>query len=76
MYWILYGNIVDFSFIVSLYVSDLHNVTIVRVPRGRMGQSTHGATCHRASICLNPIKNLQIQNPRLQYKIYKISCGF
>ena len=23
-----YGNMVDFSFIVSLYVSDLHNVTI------------------------------------------------
>ena len=26
--WILYGNMVDFSFIVSLYVSDLPNVTI------------------------------------------------
>ena len=26
--WILYGNMVDFSFIVSLYVSDLHHVTI------------------------------------------------
>ena len=26
--WILYGNMVDFSFIVSLYVSDLRNVTI------------------------------------------------
>ena len=26
--WILYGNMVDFSFIVSLYVSDLLNVTI------------------------------------------------
>ena len=26
--WILYGNMVDFSFIVSLYVSDLCNVTI------------------------------------------------
>ena len=25
--WILYGNMVDFSFIVSLYVSDLPNVT-------------------------------------------------
>ena len=28
---ILYGNMVDFSFIVSLYVSDLLNVTIVIV---------------------------------------------
>ena len=28
LFWILYGNIVDFSFIVSLYVSDLPNVTI------------------------------------------------
>ena len=27
--WILYGNMVDFSFIVSLYVSDLPNVTII-----------------------------------------------
>ena len=26
--WILYGNMVDFPFIVSLYVSDLPNVTI------------------------------------------------
>ena len=26
--WILYCNVVDFSFIVSLYVSDLLNVTI------------------------------------------------
>ena len=26
--WILYGSMVDFSFIVSLYVSDLPNVTI------------------------------------------------
>ena len=26
--WILYGNMVDFSFIVSLYVSDLLNKTI------------------------------------------------
>ena len=26
--WILYGDMVDFSFIVSLYVSDLPNVTI------------------------------------------------
>ena len=25
---VLYGNMVDFSFIVSLYVSDLPNVTI------------------------------------------------
>ena len=33
--WILYGNMVDFSFIVSLYVSNLPNVTIVRgVRRG------------------------------------------
>ena len=30
--WILYGNMVDFSFIVSLYVSDLFNVTISTVP--------------------------------------------
>ena len=29
--WILYGNMVDFSFIVSLYVSDLPNVTISTV---------------------------------------------
>ena len=29
--WILYGNMVDFSFIVSLYVSDLPNVTISAV---------------------------------------------
>ena len=29
--WILYGNMVDFSFIVSLYVSDLLNVTISTV---------------------------------------------
>ena len=31
--WILYGNMVDFSFIVSLYVSDLPNVTISTSPR-------------------------------------------
>ena len=30
--WILYGDMVDFSFIVSLYVSDLPNVTISTVP--------------------------------------------
>ena len=31
--WILYGNMVDFSFIVSLYVSDLPKVRVlVRVP--------------------------------------------
>ena len=30
--WILYGNMVDFSFIVSLYVSDLPNVTISTLP--------------------------------------------
>ena len=29
--WILYGNMVDFSFIVSLYVYELLNVTIVLV---------------------------------------------
>ena len=31
--WILYGNMVDFSFIVSLYVSDLPNVTISNCSR-------------------------------------------
>ena len=39
--WILYGNMVDFSFIVSLYVSDLPNVTI----------STHTST--RNTRCLD-----------------------
>ena len=29
--WILYGNMVDFSFIVSLYVSNLLNVTTVQL---------------------------------------------
>ena len=34
---ILYGNMVDFSsFIVSLYVSDLHNVQSVQVRCGRV----------------------------------------
>ena len=33
--WILYGNMVDFSFIVSLYVSDLPNVTISTKPETR-----------------------------------------
>ena len=37
--WILYGNVVDFSFIVSLYVSDLPNVT--KVPYESCSTSTH-----------------------------------
>ena len=37
--WILYGNIVDFPFIVSLYVSDLPNVTI-------------STECHISSLCV------------------------
>ena len=37
VWWILYGNMVDFSFIVSLYVSDLPNVTISMVYLGRFG---------------------------------------
>ena len=40
--WILYGDMVDFSFIVSLYVSDLFNVTItVRVAHTAVAVRVH-----------------------------------
>ena len=43
--WILYGNVVDFSFLFSLYVSDLLNVTqkyltVTHTTRTRLGSCT------------------------------------
>ena len=53
--WILYGNMVDFSFIVSLYVSDLLNVTT--------STSTHHkffciGFCLAFSVCQSPFRGL------------------
>ena len=45
--WILYGNMVDFSFIVSLCVSDLPNVTISTRITFQYGTRTRGlSSCY------------------------------
>ena len=52
--WILYGNMVDFSFIVSLYVSDLFNVTI---STGTAQQGPSGTFSCRARTRSHPYRS-------------------
>ena len=65
-----YNNLVDFSFIVSLYVSDLFNVTTVRynrIPAGTVIRPCNYLTCLPTVGKIRLGKTVYLTGPYLRY---------